>query len=109
MSFRNFEAGQVSFPGGADYGADWFVRDAYGYFNDGEKDKIPEILRAGSNEIDLTKINRAGRGDVMYLLQYFPQRFLYWKEPAAEAAFDERYGSNLPEPSYPRVDASQRR
>lgn len=100
MSYRNLEAGQVSFPAGTDYGADWFVRDTYGYFNDGVKDRIPEILKAGSaNEIDLTKINRAGRGDAMYLLQYFPQRFLYWKVPAEGAAFDERYGSNLPAPS----------
>jgi hypothetical protein len=110
LSFRNFESGQVSFPGGPDYGADWFVRDVHGYFNDGVKDKNPEILKAGSgNEIDLQKINRAGRGDAMYLLQYFPQRFLYWKETRAGVAFDESYGSNLPEPSYPRLGRRERR
>ncbi|HEX8069469.1 MAG TPA: hypothetical protein VF546_05935 [Pyrinomonadaceae bacterium] len=109
LSFRHFDAGQVSFPAGADYGADWFVHDVHGYFNDGEHDKLPEILKAGGGrEIDLRKINRAGRGDVMYLLQYFPQRFLYWNELRPNVPFDERYGSNLPAPSYPRLDGERR-
>ncbi len=92
MSFRRMARGEAdSFPEPALYGTLWFVNDVYGYFR-----SLPEV-RAADGKIDLKRINRSGRGDVMYLLQYFPQRFLFWK---SLDAFDEDYGSNLPRASF---------
>lgn len=92
MSFRRMARGAVdSFPDPALYGTLWFVNDTYGYFR-----SLPEV-RGGDGKIDLARINRSGRGDAMYQLQYFPQRFLFWK---SSAEFDEDYGSNLPRASF---------
>jgi hypothetical protein len=105
VSYRNWENDSwcqpnpaASFPDNSTYNANWFVSDAYGYFSRvGEAHVNPSDPKS---PIDLSKIVRAGRGDALYLLQYYPQRFLLWKQTAGSNQYDETFGSNLPNPSF---------
>lgn len=103
LSYKSWEnnswcqANPDSFPDNSTYNAGWFVSDKYGYFSQvAEAHVNPSDARS---PIDLSKIVRAGRGDALYLLQYYPQRFLFWKKTAGSDQYDESFGSNLPNPS----------
>lgn len=106
LSFRSWENNSwclenpASFPDSSTYNANWFVSDTYGYFSQvAEAHVNPSDLKS---PLDLSKIIRAGRGDGLYLLQYYPQRFLFWKQTAGTNQYDETFGSTLPNPSYIR-------
>jgi len=93
VSYQHFEAGSsLSYPNdfnpaqpnGVDYQADWWINDTFGY-------------RQTLQNSNVLQFSRTGRGDIFYLLQYFPSRLLHWGHCADN---DEDCGTNLPHPSF---------